>query len=57
MIFMTSNLGAAKMSALGASRLGFHVACSGDGASKAKVNGKIPITGIAAARRRFTLKS
>jgi ATP-dependent Clp protease ATP-binding subunit ClpB len=27
MIFMTSNLGAAEMSALGTPRLGFHVAC------------------------------
>ena len=54
MIFMTSNLGAAEMSALAEPRLGFHVACSGDGASKAKLNGKITTTGIAAARRRFT---
>src|SRR5208337_4438782 len=53
-IFMTSNLGAAEMSALAEPRLGFHVACSGDGASKAKLNGKIATTGIAAARRRFT---
>jgi len=54
MIFMTSNLGAAEMSALGAPRLGFHVSCSGDGASKAKLNGKLVTTGIAAARRKFT---
>ena len=54
MIFMTSNLGAAEMSDLAAPRLGFHVACSGDGASKTKLNGKITTTGIAAARRRFT---
>jgi ATP-dependent Clp protease ATP-binding subunit ClpA len=54
MIFMTSNLGAAEMTALAEPRLGFHVACSGDGASKAKLNGKITTTGIAAARRRFT---
>jgi ATP-dependent Clp protease ATP-binding subunit ClpA len=54
MIFMTSNLGAAEMSDLAAPRLGFHVACSGDGASKTKLNGKIATTGIAAARRRFT---
>jgi len=53
-IFMTSNLGAAEMSALAEPRLGFHVACSGDGASKAKLNGKVTTTGIAAARRRFT---
>ena len=45
MIFMTSNLGAAEMSALDAPRLGFHVACSGDDASKAKLNGKIATDG------------
>src|ERR1019366_1620915 len=50
----TSNLGAAEMSALDAPQLGFHVACSGDGTSKAKLNGKIATTGVAAARRRFT---
>jgi len=54
MIFMTSNLGAAEMSALGTPRLGFQVACSGDAASKTKLNEKITTTGIAAARRRFT---
>ena len=53
-IFMTSNLGAAEMSALDAPRLGFHVACSGDDANKAKLNGKIATAGVAAARRRFT---
>ena len=47
MIFMTSNLGAAEMSALAAPRLGFHAACSGDGAGAA-LNGKITTTGIAA---------
>ncbi len=54
MIFMTSNLGAAEMSALGTPRLGFHVNCSSDDAGKAKLNGKITTAGIAAARRRFT---
>lgn len=54
MIFMTSNLGAAEMSALAAPRLGFQPACSTEGASKANLNGKITTTGIAAARRRFT---
>ena len=54
MIFMTSNLGAAEMSIPGAPRLGFHVECPGDDASKAKLHGKIATTGIAAARRRFT---
>ena len=41
MIFMTSNLGAAEMSTLDTPRLGFHVACSGDDANQAKLNGKI----------------
>jgi ATP-dependent Clp protease ATP-binding subunit ClpB len=54
MIFMTSNLGAAEMSALEAPRLGFHVVRSDDDAGKAKLNGKIATTGVAAARRRFT---
>jgi ATP-dependent Clp protease ATP-binding subunit ClpB len=54
MIFMTSNLGAAEMSAMAAPRLGFHVGYSGDAASKAQLNGKITTTGVAAARRRFT---
>src|SRR4029453_12455784 len=54
MIFMTSNLGAAEMSAPEAPRLGFHVAGSGDDTGKKKVNGKIATTGVAAARRRFT---
>ena len=54
MIFMTSNLGAAEMSALAGPRLGFHTACAGDGASNENLNGKITTTGIAAARRRFT---
>ena len=54
MIFMTSNLGAAEMGAVAAPRLGFHAACSGDAAEKAKLNGKITAAGLGAARRRFT---
>ncbi len=54
MIFMTGNLGAAEMSALGTPRLGFHVDRPSDDTSKAKLNGKIATAGIAAARRRFT---
>ena len=54
MVFMTSNLGAAEMSAMAGPQLGFHAACSADGASTAKLNGKIATAGIAAARRRFT---
>src|SRR6476469_1836525 len=53
MIFMTSNLGAAEMSALATPRLGFHAACSGDRGGKG-LDGKITTTGIAAARRRFS---
>ena len=51
---MTSNLGAAEMSALAAPRLGFNFDCSGDDAGKAKLNDKIATAGVAAARRRFT---
>jgi ATP-dependent Clp protease ATP-binding subunit ClpB len=54
MIFMTSNLGATEMSALAAPRLGFHVGCSGEDASTAKLNGRLTSTGTAAARRKFT---
>ena len=54
MIFLTSNLGAAEMSAMEAPRLGFHVAGSGDDVGKKKLNGKIASAGAAAARRRFT---
>jgi ATP-dependent Clp protease ATP-binding subunit ClpB len=57
MIFMTSNLGAAEMSVMAAPRLGFHVADSGDGANEAKLSGRLTTTGIAAARRRFSLSS
>jgi ATP-dependent Clp protease ATP-binding subunit ClpB len=53
-IFMTSNLGAAEMSALSAPRLGFHVADSSDEAGKAELNGKVTAAGVSAARRRFT---
>src|SRR3984893_8671746 len=52
MIFMTSNLGAAEMSELTAPRLGFHAASSSDDSSK--LNSKITLAGVAAARRRFT---
>jgi ATP-dependent Clp protease ATP-binding subunit ClpB len=54
MVFMTSNLGAAEMSALAAPRLGFHVARSHDAACEAKLNSKLNAAGHAAARRKFT---
>ena len=58
MIFMTSNLGAAEMSALTAPRLGFSLAEAPDkvasGEVNAKLSGKIARSGVEAARRRFT---
>lgn len=58
MIFMTSNLGAAEMSAIMSPRLGFHV---GDANSKVMAGvvdenmaGKLARSGLEAARRKFT---
>ena len=54
MVFLTSNLGAAEMSALVSPRLGFHVA-SGDVTRNCKrLDARISNAGINAARRRFT---
>jgi ATP-dependent Clp protease ATP-binding subunit ClpA len=58
MIFMTSNLGAAEMSALMSPKLGFN-ACeaarkSMAGESDEKLDGKIKRSGVEAARRKFT---
>ena len=54
MIFLTSNLGAAEMSALANPRLGFH-AHAGEGASSGhEVGERMSRIGIAAARRKFT---
>ncbi len=52
MIFMTSNLGAAEMSALMSPRLGFHRPA--DGKADARLPGKILQAGLEAARRKFT---
>ncbi len=55
MIFMTSNLGAAEMSALMSPRLGFHSPRNGSTASAdVKLAGKLSQAGIEAARRKFT---
>ena len=56
MIFMTSNLGAAEMSALISPKLGFH-GCAGaaDPAKQdEKLNDKLSRSGVEAARRKFT---
>lgn len=52
LIFMTSNLGAAEMSALMSPRLGFHI--PDNGKADSKLSGKISQAGIEAARRKFT---
>ena len=56
MIFMTSNLGAAEMSALVSPKFGFGASDRGDqpDAAVADLDEKIARTGIAAARRKFT---
>jgi len=51
MVFLTSNLGAAEMSSLVSSRLGFHVPSLED---NAKIGAQISDAGMAAARRKFT---
>src|SRR5580693_5900550 len=58
LIFMTSNLGAAEMSALTNPRLGFNAADAArqaqSGQVDEKLNGKMARTGVDAARRKFT---
>jgi ATP-dependent Clp protease ATP-binding subunit ClpA len=58
MIFMTSNLGAAEMSALMSPRLGFHAVEARQQAAAGnvdeKTHGKIARSGVEAARRKFT---
>jgi ATP-dependent Clp protease ATP-binding subunit ClpB len=53
-IFMTSNLGAAEMSALVEPRLGFHNASLEDTGSKPQLAARLARAGIEAARRKFT---
>jgi len=57
LIFMTSNLGAAEMSALVSPRLGFNAACSNvhtDVREDVKLNQRLEKSGMEAARRKFT---
>lgn len=57
LIFMTSNLGAAEMSALVSPKLGFRGAEpkeSGTGPQDEKLNAKVAKSGVEAARRKFT---
>src|SRR5215467_12590585 len=58
MIFMTSNLGAAEMSALMNPRLGFHAAVARENAAAGNVDenmtNKLAKSGVEAARRKFT---
>ena len=54
MVFLTSNLGAAEMSALATPRLGFHDHAGADASSAQEVGDRMSRIGIAAARRKFT---
>ncbi len=54
MVFLTSNLGAAEMSALSDPRLGFHSHAGDEASSNQEVGDRMSRIGIAAARRKFT---
>ena len=54
MIFLTSNLGAAEMSALASPRLGFHSHASDDLSGQHEADDHMSRIGVAAARRKFT---
>jgi ATP-dependent Clp protease ATP-binding subunit ClpB len=54
LIFMTSNIGAAEMSSLVSSKLGFHVSTPDDSNCAPTLAAKLSRTGIEAARRKFT---
>lgn len=56
LIFMTSNLGAAEMSSMMGSKLGFHVPKQNatEVRSDEKISGKMERSGVEAARRKFT---
>ncbi len=54
MIFMTSNLGAAEMSALVSPKLGFRAPAPVDNAASPELSGRISRIGVEAARRKFT---
>lgn len=53
-VFLTSNLGAAEMSALASPRLGFHSYASRDSSCGPEGDDRISHIGVAAARRKFT---
>ena len=52
LVFLTSNLGASEMSAIGSPRLGFHSTAE-DGSSSQEVGDRMSRIGVAAARRKF----
>lgn len=54
MVFLTSNLGAAEMSALVSPKLGFHMPVSQHNAADTKLSERISRVGLEAARRKFT---
>jgi ATP-dependent Clp protease ATP-binding subunit ClpB len=54
LIFMTSNIGAAEMSSLVSTKLGFHVSTPDDSNCTTALTAKLSRTGIEAARRKFT---
>jgi ATP-dependent Clp protease ATP-binding subunit ClpB len=54
MIFLTSNLGASEMCALGNPRLGFHATKADDAESREEIKGRMSRIGIGAARSKFT---
>ena len=54
MVFLTSNLGAAEMSALANPRLGFHTHAGEDASSVQETENRVSRIGVAAARRKFT---
>ena len=54
LIFMTSNIGAAEMSSLVSSKLGFHLSTPDDSNSSPALIANLSRTGIEAARRKFT---
>jgi ATP-dependent Clp protease ATP-binding subunit ClpB len=54
LIFMTSNIGAAEMSSLVSSKVGFHVSTPNDSNCESTLAAKVSRTGMEAARRKFT---
>jgi ATP-dependent Clp protease ATP-binding subunit ClpB len=54
LIFLTSNIGAAEMSSLVSSKLGFHVSSPDENNCSPTLKAKLSRTGLEAARRKFT---